>query len=93
LQGGAGVSDLASAQRDPITGIWCAVRSEVQRQSPKGALKTQVLENASTGKGKYETAHFARIENACTENASTMQTFSQIKKFGTSQVSVVGGVA
>ena len=42
-------------------------------------------ENASTGKGKYETAHFARIENACTENASTenastMQTFSQIKK-------------
>ena len=51
-------------------------------------------ENASTGKrnygkGKYETAHFARMENACTENASTMQTFSQIKKFGTSQVSVV----
>ena len=42
-------------------------------------------ENASTGKrnygkGKYETAHFARMENACTENASTMQTFSQIKK-------------
>ena len=36
-----------------------------------GALKTQVLENAST------------------EKASTMQTFSQIKKFGTSQVSVV----
>ena len=36
-----------------------------------GALKTQVLENAST------------------ENASTMQTFSQIIKFGTSQVSVV----
>jgi len=38
-----------------------------------GALKTQVLENAST------------------ENASTMQNFSQIKKFGklTSQVSVV----
>ena len=35
------------------------------------ALKTQVLENAST------------------ENASTMQTFSQIKMFGTSQVSVV----
>ena len=33
-------------------------------------------ENASTGKckygkGKYETAHFARMENACTENAST----------------------
>ena len=67
-------------------------------------------ENASTGKrkyrkGKYETAHFARMENACTENASTnlqgwktnastenastMQTSSQIKKFGTSQVSVV----
>jgi len=42
------------------------------------------------GKGKYETAHFARMENACTENASTMQTFSQIKKrFGTPQVSVV----
>ena len=61
-------------------------------------------ENASTGKskygkGKYETAHFARMEdgkrkygkrkyesagmeNASrpTENASTMQTFSQIKK-------------
>jgi len=42
-------------------------------------------ENASTGKrkygkGKYETAHFARMENACTENTSTMQTFSQIKK-------------
>jgi len=37
-------------------------------------------ENASTGKCKYETAHFARMENACTENASTMQTFSQIKK-------------
>jgi len=36
-----------------------------------GALKTQVLENAST------------------ENASTMQTLSQIKKFGISQVSVV----
>jgi len=54
-------------------------------------------ENASTGKrkcgkGKYETAHFARMENASTENASkcTMQTFSQIKKrFGISQVSVV----
>ena len=47
-------------------------------------------ENASTGKGKYETAHFARMENACTENASTLQTFSQIKKkFGTSQVNVV----
>ena len=46
-------------------------------------------ENASTGKRKYETAHFARIENASTENASTLQTFSQIKKFGTSQVSVV----
>ena len=51
-------------------------------------------ENASTGKrkygkGKYETAHFARMENACMENASTMQTFSQIKKFGISQVSVV----
>ena len=29
------------------------------------------------------------MENACTENASTMQTFSQIKKFGISQVSVV----
>jgi len=33
-------------------------------------------ENASTGKrkygrGKYETAHFARMENGCTENAST----------------------
>jgi len=33
-------------------------------------------ENASTGKrkygkGKYETAHFARVENACMENAST----------------------
>ena len=41
------------------------------------------------GKGKYETAHFARMENACTENASTMQTFIQTKKFGTSQVSVV----
>ena len=42
-------------------------------------------ENASTGKrnygkGKYETAHFAMMENACTVNASTMQTFSQIKK-------------
>ena len=37
-------------------------------------------ENASTGKRKYETAHFARMENACTENASTVQTFSQIKK-------------
>ena len=37
-------------------------------------------ENASTGnrkygKGKYETAHFASMENA-----STMQTFSRIKK-------------
>jgi len=53
--------------------------------TPWGALKTQVLENASTGKrkygkGKYETAHFARMENASTENASTVQTFSQIKK-------------
>jgi len=38
---------------------------------PTGALKTQVLENAST------------------ENASTVQTFSQIKKSGASQVSVV----
>jgi len=42
-------------------------------------------ENASTGKrkygkGKYETAHFARMENASAENASTMQTFSQTKK-------------
>ena len=51
-------------------------------------------ENASTGKckyakGTYATAHFARMENACTENASTVQTFSQIKMFGTSQVSVV----
>jgi len=47
------------------------------------------------GKGKYETAHFlkdgkrmsgkrkyesAGMENASTENASTVQTFSQIKK-------------
>ena len=46
-------------------------------------------ENASTGKRKYETAHFARMENACTENARTMQTFSQIKMLGTSQLSVV----
>jgi len=30
-------------------------------------------ENASTGKRKCETAHFARMENACTENPSTMQ--------------------
>jgi len=34
-------------------------------------------ENASTGKRKYESAG---MENASTENASTMQTFSQIKK-------------
>jgi len=34
-------------------------------------------ENASTGKRKYESAG---VENASTENASTMQTFSQIKK-------------
>jgi len=33
-------------------------------------------ENASTGKRKYESAG---MENASTENASTMQTFSQIK--------------
>jgi len=48
------------------------------------------------GKGKYKTAHFAKggkrmygkrkyesaemLKNASTENASTMQTFSQIKK-------------
>ena len=39
------------------------------------------------GKRKYESVG---MENASTENASTMQTFSQIKKmFGTSQVSVV----
>jgi len=49
-----------------------------------GALKTQVLEKASTEKAstkqrKYESAG---MENASrpTENASTMQTFSQIKK-------------
>jgi len=42
------------------------------------------------GKRKYESAW---VENASTENASTMQTFSQInkskQKFGISQVSVV----
>jgi len=38
------------------------------------------------GKRKYESAG---MEKASTENASTMQTFSQIKKFGTSQVRVV----
>jgi len=38
------------------------------------------------GKGKYESAG---MENASTENASTMQIFNHIKKFGTSQVSVV----
>jgi len=39
------------------------------------------------GKRKYESAG---MEKASTKNASTMQTFSQIKKkFGTSQVSVV----
>ena len=38
------------------------------------------------GKRKYEPSG---MENASTENASTMQTFSQIKKFGTSQVSMV----
>ena len=56
------------------------------------------------GKGKYETAHFARVENACTENASTnlqgwktqvrkmqVQCKPSVrqKKFGTSQVNVV----
>jgi len=38
---------------------------------------TMGAENASTGKRKYESAG---MENASTENASTMQTFSQIKK-------------
>jgi len=38
------------------------------------------------GKRKYESAG---MENTSTENASVMQTFSQIKKIGTSQVSVV----
>jgi len=38
------------------------------------------------GKPKYESAG---MENGSTENASTMQTFSQIKKFGTSQAGVV----
>ena len=67
------------------------------------ALKTQVLENASTEKASTKQRisqgwkrmygkrkyESAGMENANTENASTMQTFSQIKKFGTSQVSVV----
>ena len=72
---------------DTIYGLWLCVhlvyaglatlekaREEKWRVIPAvrmGALKTQVLENAST------------------ENASTMQTLSQIKKFGISQVSVV----
>ena len=47
----------------------------IPRISIRCFLKTQVLENASTEKGKYETAHFASMENA-----STMQTFSRIKK-------------
>jgi len=38
------------------------------------------------GKRKYESAG---MENASTENASTVQTFSQIKKSGASQVSMV----
>ena len=60
--------------------VQVSAREEKWRVVPAvqmGALQTQVLEN---GKGKYETAYFARMENASTENASTMQTFSQIKK-------------
>ena len=69
-----------------------------------GKIVIRGAENASTGKRKYGTAHFARMENACTENASTnLQGWktqvgkckynanlqSDKKKFGTSQVSVV----
>ena len=43
----------------------------------KHSNKTVACENASTRKRKYESAG---MENASTENASTMQTFSQIKK-------------
>jgi len=48
-------------------------------------------ENASTGKRMYGKRKYEStgMENASTKNASTMQTSSQIKKFGTSQVSVV----
>ena len=59
-----------------------------------GALKTKVLENASTEKASTKQRisqgwkthvrkckyESAGMENASTENASTMQTFSQIKK-------------
>jgi len=48
-------------------------------------------ENASTGKRMYGKREYesAGMENVSTKNASTTQTFSHIKTFGTSQVSVV----
>ena len=64
-------------------GITCALgqhTAERQRKCMKQSRSCGGAENTSTGKRKYEMAHFARMENACTENASTMQTFSQIKK-------------
>ena len=49
-----------------------------------GALKTQVLENAGmekvSTKQRISQGLKTRTENASTENASTMQTFSHIKQ-------------
>ena len=60
------------------------VNPKEQPHNSKGGAENASTGKRKYGKSKYETAHFARMENA-----STMQTFSQIKKFGTSQVSVV----
>jgi len=38
-----------------------------------GGTKNAIIGKRKNGKGKYETAHFAKMENACTEKASTMQ--------------------
>jgi len=37
---------------------------------PRGGAENVSTGKRKYGKGKYKTAHFARMENACTENAS-----------------------
>jgi len=51
------------------------VNPKEQPHNSKGGAENASTGKRKYGKSKYETAHFAS-----TENASTMQTFSQIKK-------------
>jgi len=69
-----------TAHKHPITALIC--RADGQQYYI--AISVSIRLSARMGALKTQV-----LENACTENASTMQTFSQIKKFGTSPFSVV----